>query len=283
MRILFLCIIFSILSLTLFGQEFKKVFLGKDALNYKGLILKYDQNSNDETDYSFYIDPPNELFQKPVYKPTNLNSYLNFKTDKSALTNRLFFVKNVSGLDQKIFNEGKYVFELEDLGNKEIIYYLYDCQLESDFPFLVKGFSYTTNYVKQYLVRKVDEFTNEISISTPLESNTSIFITKNIKKNIAFYYLNLSTIGRTLTYGGKGVKILFNDGTKWEKPYEKIYVNTTNGNGWQYSAFISLNQTDLNLFSNKVIKKFRLYIYDNYYLGDTEKFVYYFKAIKTMK
>ena len=129
----------------------------------------------------------------------------------------------------------------------------------------------------------MDDFTDDVTLRTPLMND--MFITKSIKKGSIkpTYYLSLETRGSTLNYNGKGVIILFKDGTKWVKSEEKIDVKVVKGDGWGYRAFIILTEQDLQMFSTKEVDKFRLYIYDNQSPDDTDKFVFYTQAIVKMK
>lgn len=275
-RIIILSLFFCC-AISSFSQEYKKVYLGKDVNAYKGLQMKFENGYIFGTRYYFYSTPPKKEYEKPVYKPT---VDYDFETDTAAIANREFLVVNVNKFNTNSYPDEKYIFELKDILNNETIYFVYNNQLEYSFPFLVKGFSYTTDYVKADLESEVDDFTNEKKIFTPLLKDVSIM--KIIKKGVPVYYLSLRTYGSTLNYRGKGVLLLFKDGTKWNKPEEKIDVKIAKGN-WEYTAFVRLSQADVNLFSNKIINKFRLYIYDNKTPDITEKFMYYMKAISTMK
>jgi hypothetical protein len=106
-------------------------------------------------------------------------------------------------------------------------------------------------------------------------------IYKYVKKGKpTLYYLGLRTYGSTVNVYEKGVTILFDDGTKWYKQ-SKIDVQADN-NGFEYSAFILLNASDLLTFTTKKIKKFRLYIYDGAInTSDADKFNLFIKCVKT--
>lgn len=278
MKKLIIFILIFLVVYSSFAQEYKKIYLGKDAKAYKGLYLKFENGFIGGTLHSFYSTSPIKEFQTPVYK--SVGDY-DFKTDPAAIANRDFLVVNVKGMTLSSYDDRKYIFELKDTLNDETIFYVYDDQFELNFPFLVKGFNYSVEYVKNDLERHVDDFTNEVTISSPVLKDISII--KIIKKGVPVYYLSLHSYGPTLNYGIKGVMLLFKDGTKWDKPDQKVDVKTTEGKNWEYRAFITLNQADLNIFSNKIIDKYRLYIYDNKAPDGAEKFMYYMKAIREMK
>ena len=107
--------------------------------------------------------------------------------------------------------------------------------------------------------RTVDKFTNEVKINTQWKFDYSILY-KYIHKGKTTYYLSLRLSGATLNYGCRGVIVLFTDGTKWVRSYEKIDVNYSDG--IHYSAFMQLTPNDIQLFSKKYIMAYKLYIYD---------------------
>jgi len=269
-----------LLSFVSYGQEYKDIFLGKDGSTYKGLYLKYKSGSISGMSHSFYSEEPQKSFQSPVY---GKNEKYNFNTDTVHVRDREFLVVDVKPcsfcFDNNKFQTEDYIFELND--GKETIYYVYDGKYDFNFPFLVKGFSYSSDYVSQFIKKETDDFTGEVTITSPILNDVSLL--KVIKKGSStpIYYLDLETGGSTLNYNVKGVIVLFKDGSKWSKPEQKIDVRVSDG--WRYSAFITLTQQDLQLFSSKEIDKFRLYIYDNHAPDETDKFVYYVQAITKMK
>jgi hypothetical protein len=117
--------------------------------------------------------------------------------------------------------------------------------------------------------KDIDPFTNEIHIYSDYNYESSYYneypdnditVHKYINKGIESYYLSIE-IGSSGIYRGNGVYILFEDGTKWSKPYEKIDINYYS-NSFNNSVFIKINKNDLLLFKEKSIKIVRLYIHD---------------------
>ena len=267
-----------LVSFVSYGQEFKKVFLGKDWNAYKGLHLKYKVGTIGGTTYNFYSSQPTKSFQDPVYGRTRQYSFV---TDTNTIKDRDFLVVNVTPFNTSAYQNRNALFELND--GKETLYFIYDSQYDFNFPFEVKGFDYTSDYLSKNIEKDVDDFTDDVTLRTPLMNDMSI--TKSIKKGSIkpTYYLSLETRGSTLNYNGKGVIILFKDGTKWVRSEEKIDVKVVKGDGWGYRAFITLTEQDLQMFSTKEVDKFRLYIYDNQSPDDTDKFVFYTQAIVKMK
>lgn len=266
------------IGLVSLSQDYKHIFLGKDAYICKGLYLKYENSISPM--YSFYKEKPKSATETPVYEPTK---QYNFITDTAKLTNREFLVINVELFSSRIESQNysdTFVFELND--GKETIYFIYD---GFSFPFLVKGFNpkkitYTKENINKFIEKEVNDFGGEITYRSPLLNDLSII--KIVRNNTQIYFLSLSTIGSTLNYGTSGVIILFEDGTKWSKPNEEVDVKYKQGDDWEYSAFIRLTKGDLSLFSTKKIRKFRLYIYDNNNPKDKEIFPLYVQSIMEM-
>ena len=276
--ILLLSIIFS--SFKVNSQVYTRLFFGPNIDSYKNVNLKFNDASILGLAHSFYSELPKINFEEPVYKPEKIFTY---KTDIVFLKGREFTVLDVLPFTTSRITGDKSVFKLKDIYNNEIIYYVYNHQNEYEFPFKVSSSKSIDSFFSKYITRKDDEFTGDISLFSPLTKDISIYKSIKAGNTNPEYFLNLKTIGLTLNYDGKGVIILFKDGTKWSKGDEKIKVNIINGEGWGYSAFIKLTKDDLILFASKEINKFKLYIYENNSPQDTDKFVYYTQAIMKMK
>lgn len=289
-KIAFLLFLFG--SLSLKAQTFKFSFLGDDFLLYKGSLLrvKNDVLSTGFT-YTFYnsLDHCQRKFDNNVIYP---DSKYYFKTVKDSLINRIFKVDNIIDKqgneltkESKLLDGNKPIFVLKDTANNQIIYFKYDKNYDFNFPFESSGIVYSKDLLCSGLERKVDDFTDKITISSPLLSGNRIspmIIYKTMSKGVSVYYLSLSTSGNTVNVNKTGVNVLFDDGTKWNRQ-SKVDVEATS-DGFEYSSFIKLTQNDLIVFSKKRIKKFRLYIYDedvNY--GEAEKFKSYVDCIRTAK
>ena len=76
-------------------------------------------------------------------------------------------------------------------------------------------------------------------------------------------YLSLTTYGATLNIGEKGLILLFQDGTKLEKPNAEVDSKSDSGTVyWEYSTFTRISDEELEMFASKKIDSFRLYIYE---------------------
>ena len=126
--------------------------------------------------------------------------------------------------------------------------------------------SKTDKRAKAKVERKVDDFTSQITINSPIRSRGELspaILYKYIGKKDTTYYLSLHAHGASVVVDGTGVTILFTDGRKLEKPGKiDVEVDNSHYGGYRYDAFIPLTQSDLQLLSTKTIDKFRLYIFD---------------------
>ena len=76
------------------------------------------------------------------------------------------------------------------------------------------------------------------------------------------YYLSLRTYGLTLNTNKEGFILSFEDGSRLEKPKAKVDVKTDQGGYWEYSVFVGLSKEELDMFANKKVDSFRIYIYE---------------------
>lgn len=120
------------------------------------------------------------------------------------------------------------------------------------------------------LVRKIDSFTNEISISTPLLKTMSL--TKIINKKGTSYYLSIDIDDNFLSIKGDDFYILFQDGSKFYRK-AKIDVDVNKSGGYRYSVFVSVLPIELQQFCKKKIEKIRLYIFDRDVINESESFL----------
>lgn len=289
MKHFFLLLTLSLICLTSNAQKYEHNYLGKDFLLYKGSYFKLKEDAIMGFSHSFYSDLKycQSSYDNNVIYPEK--KYY-FNTSKDSLLNRVFIVENIidkSGKNLDNSSSEDPIFILKDSISKQSIYYKYNQESEHDFCFNTSKITYDESVFCTKIEREFDDFTGEIKISSPfmISGNLSpIMIYKYLKKGKpTIYYLSLRTSGSTLNVNQKGVNILFEDGTKWNKQQSKINVDA-NSNGYEYSAFIPLDTTELITFTTKKIKKFRLYIYDeNIKSSDADKFRLFVKCIKKAK
>lgn len=108
----------------------------------------------------------------------------------------------------------------------------------------------------QYGRTDKDDFEGTTTYSNGIYGVSLIKVVSSTSKT---YYLSLNTSSTYLSIGS-GCTILFTDGTKMVK---QIKVDSDYySDEYQYSVFITLTQTELNMLKTKTIKGFKLYIYD---------------------
>jgi len=285
----FLLLTLILICITSNAQKFEHNYLGQDFLLYKDAFFKLKEDAITGFSYSFYSDLKycQARYDNNVIYPEK--EYY-FNTAKDSLVNRLFIVENIIDKNgQTLVNSSsdEPIFILKDSISKQLIYFKYNKKSEHDFCFNTSKIKYDESIFCTKVERIVDDFTGEVKISSPImigEHLSPILIYKFLKKGKAtLYYLSLRTSGSTLNINKNGVTVLFEDGTKWNKQQAKVNVDA-NSNGYDYSAFIQLNDAELITFITKKIKKIRLYIYDeNVKPSDADKFRLFVKCIKTTK
>jgi hypothetical protein len=272
-------------SINVFSQEFNQLYFGEDVYLYQNALLKIDTGHYGGYNYMFYNDLENckiAYNEKVIYPEEKYPS----STDPRKLENRIFKVDKILNKDG-IELTGKAnrinvpILVLRDTLNQEIIYFRYDTKYATStygFPFLT-----SVQLGDEYFCDKIqilkDDFTGEITTQTPLDLYSKEYFYKISNGTDTFYYLGLESNGSTVTIDGKGVIILFEDGTKFEKLAEEIDVKVGKTD-YIYSCFISLTKDEAKLFASKKISKYRLYIYDT--IEDkfaSERFMKYVKCI----
>jgi hypothetical protein len=135
------------------------------------------------------------------------------------------------------------------------------------FPFV--GISQKSEITKEY-----DKFTDKTTFSSPRYGSG---INKWLREPVTFhkiistdstvsYYLSLYVAANTLATERSGFIVLFTDGEKLEDPSAKIDVEISSGASgvyYEYSAFIPVDEGTMNLFADKILDGFRLYVYES--------------------
>ena len=110
------------------------------------------------------------------------------------------------------------------------------------------------------MTKTYDEFDDRTTWRSPLLKNISFTKVKG-SDGVFRTYVNIRAVGSTLNVGKKGLTVIFEDGSRFERPAAKIDAKAGSGSGWNYSAFVSVDEEDLNLFATKKVKAYKLYIY----------------------
>jgi len=248
----------------LYAQEFKFIFLGDDYMPYKGTLLRLNQAKTGFV-YSFYKnlkDCNSTSPNRKVLYPTKSEKYT---TDRTKLENRIFLIEDIidkDGVSYTVETTSRYkkpIFILKDIDNGEIIYYKYDNEDRNreSFPFDVANLNLPDNFWGKRIKRKVDEFTDDVLLSSP---PIYLYEPQVFKMNeTCFIYLQVPYFFEDLDMFG--VIVLFTDGTKWENKETPIKIEFLDDDEGivKYSAMVELTNEDLDIFSEKTIHKYRLY------------------------
>jgi len=260
---------------------YSKIYLGELFVGYKNCYFVLDSQDLTSNRYTFYLDFKSaSIGRYPVAYPSQ---EYNFVTVTDSISGRCFKVSNI--LDEKsneitVAQYGqKPIFKLVDIETSEIIYYKYDPEFSTKFLFLTTKPNIDKDILIKNIDKSYDEIENETTYHTPYNLDASI--TRISKNNANTYYLSLEYKSNNVNYGLKGVTVLFTDGTKWQRPNDKVDVDYRNGN-FVYNCFIPLTKEDLKIFQTKIIKKYKLYIYE---VNFTEGFIFnnYAKQIDKIK
>ena len=127
------------------------------------------------------------------------------------------------------------------------------------------------NKASAEITMKSDKFEGSVKWNSPY-FGTGIAATT--EKRVAFVkvkskngditnYLSLTTYGSTLNVAEKGLILLFQDGSRIEKPDAEIDTkNDTGSPYWKYTAFVRITDEELEMFATKKVDAFKLYIYE---------------------
>lgn len=215
---------------------FAQNFAGKDVDLYLNMTVKPKEIPEKLQQYAyqnFFIEfdtVTGTLTTEPIgkkkrdFKPFQLGDYT-FTSDYSKLVGMEFKVTGVYEETPKFdFDKGKFfVFALtnESLGT---IYYKYDSRYEHNLELIVIG---GVNFPEGYWCEKItvvkDKFEDKTSFYSPQESGFSLV--KVVKGSEINYFLKVDEDGETANVDGKGLYLLFDDGTKMSKDDAKIEVN----------------------------------------------------------
>ncbi len=261
-----------LITLTLFGlNSFAQSFPGNKPEILLNKVMKPIEKDEILQFYGYknFIDNFDTITKE--YKITDLNNkpFYNEKCFCSRyedLKKLKFKVKKIFNVNDKYsIHSDKSMLQLEN-DSVGIVYYLYDPKYEHSFELeLDKGEILPNEVFCEDIDMEKDKFNGEVTYRTPF-GNQGINLTKIKKNNVTNYYLSVSVDGSTLNVGTKGAYVLFDNGKKISRPNESIDVDSNIGtysSGWEYSAFIKLNQEDIKLLKNNKITDVKLYIYQN--------------------
>ncbi|WP_395049750.1 hypothetical protein [Flavobacterium sp.] len=262
--------IFNLLFLIVIQFCFSQNFVGKhvDLLIGKQVrVLPMKDELNQMYGYKgFFKD---EKLSKTYDKSSPYSKY-------KSLVNKNFTVTKAIPYTDEIQDERyKLVLENKDIG---ILYYDYNPTYDRDFLFeIIGGIVLPADFYCEEIEKSIDKFTNAIQYKASTGDLVSIFkIEKNGSKS---FYLSIGVYGATVSgLNEKGVILLLKNNKKIEKPDERLDTKYDGDLGYLYSAFIKLNDSDLELLKNNELTDARLYIFDKSY-SDNYKLIEFLKCL----
>ena len=184
-----------------------------------------------------------------------------FATNIDSLKNKIFKVISIRDIrNNKIEAEDcdSAFIELQDTLTKFYFIFKYDVRNKKKFPFLTTLPKNTRNEICDAIDRKIDDFTDQIILNSPVGWDACIH--KTIKNNVSNYGISLSVSDSYCSVNQSKIILLFTDGSKWNRVND---ISVTAGSDYyNYFTYITLTQSELKLFSTKIIDKFRLGIFD---------------------
>ena len=282
-----------VLLLTLIGfranaQQFAPNFLGADYLRYKGILLKANPKET-ALSHLFYAELKASMdpYSSPVLYPEAQDA---FNSIGDSLANRIFVVEDILGDDGSALTNSALlpdnaIFILKDTTSDQRIYYRYDVKFEHRFSFTTAQIRYDKKQLCGEVERSIDDFTGMITLRSPFTNGlvlNRLSIQKTVSKIGTKYYLSLHAYGNSVVVDGKGVIMLFADGSKLSKSAD-IEVEPDKDQ-YKYTAFIPVTAADLLALSTKRIKKYRLYIFDeDVSASEADKFRLFTKCVMESK
>lgn len=257
-------IAFLLCANSFYSQEFNKKFFGTEWDQYLGAEFIVDSEAISGWSNSCYTDFESSL--SLTSDAAFASDEYDFKTDPNRLPEGPFkIVEILDSKDSYKIRRDEARFKMLAPDGTEF-WFRYDSSYDWNFPWLVGDIEIDIESICSKISIDVDDFTDEKRIRTPYNGDVSI--TKIISNNQEIVYLSLNASGSTINVGEKGVIILMEDGSKLNFPDEKI-DSKVGKYGYDYSAFIRIDDETLSKLTNVPIDKWRLYIYDKD-LGETE-------------
>lgn len=248
-----LIVISAFLTLASFNivlsQDFQPNFLGDKFNLYKGVTVSINSKVDDfRLSNKFFTKVPKSETEEFELRIDNLSEYKNTKWKILSVDIPENRFASISDIPNHVY------FQLKDINSEMIVYYDYSTIMDWDFVLLTEPIPILEKDFIPDIEKSVDDFTGEVSIFSPLKRGVGV--QKNIKKGKSVTQLILRLPSDRLLRG-KGVIILFSDGTKWSRPNEQIYVEVEKS-GYSLNSIINLTAQDGALFQKKRIKKFRI-------------------------
>lgn len=220
-------------------------------------VKEYKLERQNNAFFGFYKDEKlTKIYKEGEKGYTEYNSIVGkiFKVESTFITNN---EKNEEQIILKLKNE-----------ETGYIYYKYNKSSRASFVLkfeIIGGIILPDDFYCDKITMKEDKFTKNIRFSS--EEEGGISFVKLIEADKETVYMLINGYGKTLTIDANGFIILFSDGTKFEKPNLKFTVEYSNKKSYYgdyiYSSIITLSKEEIELFKEKLITDYRIYIYDS--------------------
>lgn len=262
-KFILIAIISSLNLIISFGQSFPGN--SPEMLINKTVKPKDVEESLQEYFYkNFYIefDKEKKQFAKDEWDNTPFPTKERSTTSKySQLVGKEFNVIAVYEIIPKNSYDDEKTYALE-LKNEEIgtLFYKYDPSYIFNYELeVIGGLDYPKGFFCDDIDYEKDKFEKIERFYTPRKDGINFL--KTIENEKTSIYMTVRTHGAGLTVEGKGLYLLFEDGTKISKPNEIIDVDIAI-NGYVYEAFFVLTKNDIKLLTEKTMTDKRLVVYD---------------------
>ncbi|WP_448104682.1 hypothetical protein [Pedobacter panaciterrae] len=257
-----LTLVFILFAISAFSQGSNTSFYGKYVDMYRG------KKGIISTEYEKYQSVG--IQSRPILEITNVIKKKKTVLDTVVLENPLELIGDTVLFDDRnfdtrkdIFGSIKYQIPFKSIKTGKSYILDYNDISVYEFPFnIIDPLSIPDDFFCSEIRKSEDEFTGKKKIFTPPSDDIDFEIVTAEGKQ--FCFMTLNAVDNSLgSLGGKGVIVLFQDGTKLTFPDEKIMTNQTSMTGYySYLAVIRINEEDIKNLQSKKIKGFRLNVID---------------------
>ncbi len=261
-KIILTAIVSSLNLIMLFGQSFPgnspELLINKTVkpIAVKESLQKYSYRN-------FYVefDKHQKKFTLDDWHNTPFSTKEEGTTTKySELVGKEFNVVDVYEITPSYSGGDKnYAIEIvnEDIGT---LFYKYEPTYVHNFELeVVGGLDYPDGFFCDDIEYENDKFEKIERFYAPIQNGITFM--KTIINGKSTIYMTVMVHGEGLNVNGKGVWILFEDGTKISKPNADLQIDVAT-NGYRYAGFIELTKNDIKLLTEKTMTDKRLVIYD---------------------
>lgn len=257
-----IALIILFLTKSTFGQDFVFDFLRNDFERYLFSNFKLRPNHTN-LDYMFYdsLHHCKQLVSVNVAKPmTNIP----YRSNPKYFLDRVFSVKRIFNDTKTTTTAHTYpIFLLRDIDNGDTIYFKYNPEYGSRFPFLVNGVSNEEDEYCHLIEHKQLPVASIEYLHTPCRGSVDaapVSLHKYLNGSKTDYTLSLRTYGTRPHPRVKGATVYLSDGSRITRKNATIKFKQT-GNYYEYNTSIKLSPSDLKKLQQATISKHELYIY----------------------